>query len=99
MRGTGARDAFKRVLVCRMKTKISALLLLASMASVTVHVWGVQGRRLVALVATNHLTPVARQNVTWLLGEESLADISSWAKSVPTETRLSVPVRVAVATA
>jgi nuclease S1 len=41
--------------------------------------WGVQGHRLVARVAANHLTPAARQNVTWLLAPESLADVASWA--------------------
>jgi hypothetical protein len=41
--------------------------------------WGAQGHRLVALLAAERLTPVARRNVTWLLGPESLADVSSWA--------------------
>lgn len=62
-----------------MKTKALALLVLASLASVTAHAWGGQGHRLVALVATDHLTPSARQNVAWLLPDESLADVSSWA--------------------
>jgi len=46
------------------------------------HAWGGQGHRLVALLATNHLTPVARQNVTWLLAPETLGDIASWADEV-----------------
>jgi S1/P1 nuclease len=62
-----------------MKTKALALLVLASLASVTAHAWGGQGHRLVALVATDHLTPSAKQNVAWLLPDESLADVSSWA--------------------
>jgi hypothetical protein len=41
--------------------------------------WGPQGHRLVALVAANHLTPAARQQVTSLLGDESLADVATWA--------------------
>ena len=41
--------------------------------------WGVQGHRLVALIATDQLTTVARQNVAWLLPGSSLADISVWA--------------------
>jgi hypothetical protein len=44
--------------------------------------WGVQGHRLVGLLAANHLTPVARQNVTWLLAPETLADVASWADEV-----------------
>ena len=35
--------------------------------------------RLVALLASHRLTPRAQQNVTWLLGDETLADVSSWA--------------------
>ena len=48
-------------------------------ASTAVHAWGRQGHRLVAQLAAERLTPVARRNVTWLLGDETLADVSSWA--------------------
>lgn len=44
-----------------------------------VDAWGVQGHRLVGLVAAGQLTDVARRNVTWLIGPQSLADVSSWA--------------------
>jgi hypothetical protein len=54
-------------------------MLLAGLASMRVHAWGAQGHRLVALIATERLTPVARQNVVWLLGPQTLADVSSWA--------------------
>jgi hypothetical protein len=33
----------------------------------------------VALLATNHLESAARQNVAWLLGDSSLADVAVWA--------------------
>ncbi len=56
-----------------------ALVLVTLAASATLHAWGVQGHRLVAFVATNQLTPVAKQNVQWLLGPENLADVASWA--------------------
>src|SRR5216684_9243318 len=63
--------------------KISAALigavLLATLATRPVDAWGTQGHHLVALVATAHLTPVARQNVSWLLGAETLSDVSLWA--------------------
>ena len=49
------------------------------MSTIGVHAWGAQGHRLVALVATARLTPTARRNVEWLLGPETLADVSSWA--------------------
>jgi hypothetical protein len=49
------------------------------LAPVAPRAWGAQGHRLVALIAAERLTPVAKQNVEWLLGPESLADVSSWA--------------------
>jgi hypothetical protein len=55
------------------------MLLLAGLAAARAHAWGAQGHRLVALIATERLTPVARQNVVWLLGPQTLADVSSWA--------------------
>jgi hypothetical protein len=63
---------------------VAAVFCLASVAAAgsTVFAWGVQGHRLVALLAASHLTPVARQNVTWLLGPETLGDIASWADDV-----------------
>jgi hypothetical protein len=41
--------------------------------------WGPQGHHLVAKIAANHLSANARKNVTWLLGDETLADVSIWA--------------------
>lgn len=55
------------------------LLLVAGASSTRVHAWSAQGHRLVALVAAGRLTPVARRNVVWMLGRQSLADVSSWA--------------------
>jgi hypothetical protein len=46
------------------------------------HAWGAQGHRLVGSIAAARLTPVARQNVAWLLDGQSLADVSSWADSL-----------------
>ncbi|HEX7798080.1 MAG TPA: S1/P1 nuclease [Vicinamibacterales bacterium] len=54
-------------------------LLLVCVNTTGVHAWGAQGHRLVALLATARLTPIARSNVEWLLGPETLADVSSWA--------------------
>ena len=47
--------------------------------------WGPQGHRLVAMVAANHLTPAARQNVNWLLGNETLASVAVWADAYVAE--------------
>ena len=52
---------------------------LALVAPATLNAWNAQGHRLVALVATNHLTPAARQQVQILLGDETLADVAVWA--------------------
>lgn len=41
--------------------------------------WGAQGHRVVAQIATNHLSPQAKLLVSSLLGDETLADVSSWA--------------------
>ena len=41
----------------------AALLLVISAGSATVRAWGTQGHRLVALVATNRLSPTAQQNM------------------------------------
>src|SRR5262245_30864038 len=59
--------------------RIAALFACAWIVSSTAHAWSPQGHRLVALVAANHLTPAARQNVSWLLGSATLADIAVWA--------------------
>jgi hypothetical protein len=53
--------------------------MLVSVGLATPNAWGVQGHRLVALVAADQLTPVAKQNVAWLLSGAALADISVWA--------------------
>ena len=60
----------------RLVVAVGALL---ALAAVSVQGWGSQGHRLVALVAANHLTAAARQNVQRLLDGESLADVSIWA--------------------
>lgn len=59
------------------KSAAAALLVLA--LSISTDAWGPQGHRLVASLAANHLTPVARRNVAWLLGDERLADVAVWA--------------------
>ena len=56
-----------------------ALVILASIGTATPQAWGPQGHRLVAFVATNRLTPAARLNVAWLLGDTSLPDVAVWA--------------------
>lgn len=55
------------------------LLVFAGLLSAAAYAWGPQGHRLVALVAANHLTNAARQEVQRLLDGQSLADVASWA--------------------
>lgn len=59
-----------------------AVLALCLAASTPLLAWGVQGHRLVALIAANHLAPIAKRNVEWLLAPETLADVASWADEV-----------------
>ena len=59
--------------------RLAGLALGVSLMAVAVDGWGPQGHRLVAMVAANHLTPSAHQSVRSLLGNESLADVASWA--------------------
>ena len=62
---------------------LAACCLLAVVVSDTaLFAWGVQGHRLVGMLASNHLSPVAQQNVKWLLAPETLGDIASWADEV-----------------
>jgi nuclease S1 len=63
----------------RRRTLAAASLILTMMVTARVGAWNAQGHRLVARLADQRLTPVARRNVAWLLGPESLADVSSWA--------------------
>ncbi len=47
--------------------------------------WGGQGHRLVGLIAAERLTPIAKQNVAWLLDGQTLADVSTWADSLASD--------------
>lgn len=58
---------------------VAGMLVFLAAPLVQLDAWGVQGHRLVGQLAAKRLTAIARRNVTWLLGKESLADVSSWA--------------------
>jgi hypothetical protein len=62
----------------RFARAIAVGLAFAAMAQ-PLRAWGERGHRFVANVASRHLTGVARANVAWLLGPESLDDVASWA--------------------
>ena len=60
-------------------------------AQVSTNAWGPQGHRLIARIAEARLTPVARQNVRWLLDGASLADVASWADDQVSQLRQTGP--------
>ena len=69
-----------------LRVTVSVLALLVSLcASVELNAWGGQGHRLVGLIAAERLTPVAKQNVGWLLDGQTLADVSSWADTLTSD--------------
>jgi len=70
---------------------LAGVAVIAAMMTVTLEGWGPQGHRLVAMVAANHLTPAARQNVRALLGNESLADVAVWADEYIESHRETAP--------
>lgn len=65
--------------------KLLLALALAGAASASPIAWGSQGHRVVGLIAADRLTPVARDNVRWLLDGQSLADVASWADTITSD--------------
>lgn len=62
--------------------KFIAILLLASFTSTQLAAWGPKGHAIVADIAQSRLTPLAKKNLQILLGQDSLASISTWADQV-----------------
>jgi hypothetical protein len=73
----------RRCQVLRIVMRVTAIcvvsLVMVGAAQVSTNAWGAQGHRLIARIAEARLTPVARQNVRWLLDDASLADVAMWA--------------------
>ena len=61
------------------------LLLLAAFIPAQMLAWGPKGHAIVADIAASRLTPVAKHNLQFLLGADSLASVASWADSVRKE--------------
>jgi len=57
----------------------AVLVMLASLGLATPEAWGVQGHRLVALIAADQLNSTAKRNIEWLLPDSNLADMAVWA--------------------
>jgi len=65
------------------RTAVGTLAILVTLSSsIDLIAWGAQGHRLVGLIAAERLTPVAKQNVAWLLDGQTLADVASWADTL-----------------
>ena len=56
--------------------------LFALVLSVALLAWGVAGHRAVGKIAADHLTPQARAAVHDLIGDTTLAEISTWPDEV-----------------
>ena len=64
------------------RTIIGVASIAIAIATQSIGAWGGQGHRLVGLIAAERLTPIATQNVAWLLDGKTLADVSSWADTI-----------------
>lgn len=62
--------------------KLTALLLLLTFLPSQLFAWSSKGHRVVADIASNHLSSVAKQRLQVLLGNGDLATISTWADEV-----------------
>jgi len=65
--------------------KLIALLLLATLLPTQLPAWGPKGHAIVADLAQSRLSPSARANLQLLLGNDTLASISTWADQVRKE--------------
>ncbi len=65
-----------------MKRIAAAIVTLLFLSSSQLWAWGPEGHAIIADVASSRLSPVTRKNLRLLLGNQSLASISSWADDV-----------------
>src|SRR5262249_61920372 len=63
----------------RSMKKLPATLVLLGFVSDQLWAWGPKGHAIVADIAASRLTPAAKKNLQLLLGDDSLASISTWA--------------------
>src|SRR5579859_8189579 len=59
---------------------------LLSFVSVSSFCWGPTGHRAVGLVAEKHLSAKAKKNIAKLLGQQSLAEVSTWMDEVRSDS-------------
>jgi hypothetical protein len=70
-----------RINICLRMGKILISVLVFCTAT-SCFAWGPEGHRLVADIARQRLTPAARRAIIQLLGDDDLAEVSSWADAV-----------------
>ncbi len=49
--------------------------------------WGADGHRIVAEIASHHLTPYAEKGIKQLLGDETMAEASTWADEIKSDRK------------
>ena len=70
-----------------MKTHvIPKTLLLCLLAASPCLGWGPEGHKIASRITTHYLTPEAQAAVTQLLGDQSLADVSTWADEIRSDS-------------
>ncbi len=66
--------------------KVVATFLLLTLTS-SANAWGSTGHRVVAEIAQRHLTPVAQEKVSRILGGRTLADVANWPDELRSDPR------------
>ena len=66
--------------------KLLSISCLLSLISITSFSWGPTGHRAVGLVAEKHLSAKAKKNITKLLGQQSLAEVSTWMDEIRSDS-------------
>ena len=62
------------------------IFLLLPFFSSTCFSWGPTGHRAVGLIAEKHLTAKAKKNIAKILGQQSLAEISTWMDEIRSDS-------------
>ncbi|WP_295126951.1 S1/P1 nuclease [uncultured Chitinophaga sp.] len=66
--------------------KLGSVLMMALLFTVRASAFGPIGHRVVAEIATNHLSPKAKKAIAGLIGRETLAMISNWPDFIKSDT-------------
>ena len=74
-----------------MNRRITRLALFAILIPAVCFAWGRDGHRITGFIAAKYLTPQAAAAVKDLLGDESLADVSTWPDEIRRERKHTAP--------